>query len=84
MLMIDVSVVDVIGNMVTALIGMYAVSGGLAGFVQDKCNIFERVLLVAGGLCMIIPGYVTDLIGLAVVALVIVVQLRRVKRRQVA
>lgn len=84
MLMIDVSIIDVIGNMVTALIGMYAVSGGLAGFVQDKCNIFERILLVAGGLCMIIPGYFTDVIGLAVVAIIIVVQLRRVKRRQAA
>jgi TRAP-type uncharacterized transport system fused permease subunit len=46
MLMIDVGVLDIISTLATALIGMYAVSGGLAGFVQDKCNLFERIILL--------------------------------------
>ena len=83
MLMIDVNIVDIIGTLITALIGMYAVSGGLAGFVQDKCNIFERLLLIGGGLCMIIPGYVTDAIGLVITGIIILMQKRRVKAREI-
>ncbi|MGI6029575.1 MAG: TRAP transporter permease [Candidatus Heteroscillospira sp.] len=80
MLMIDVNFFEIISTVITALVGMYAVSGGLAGFVQDKCTAVERLALVAGGLCMIKPGYITDVIGLAVTAAVIFIQLRRVKK----
>ena len=55
MLMIDTTVWAVVQNVATALIGMYALSGGLAGFVQDHCKWYERILLIAGGLGMIIP-----------------------------
>ena len=81
MLMIDVNLISIISTIITALIGMYAVSGGLAGFVQDKCNILERLVLIAGGLCMIIPGYLTDAVGLVVCGIIIFFQLRRVKAR---
>jgi len=81
MLIIDVGVLDLLLTLATALIGMYAVSGGLAGFIQDKCNFIERVVLVAGGLCMIVPGLVTDAIGLAATAAVLFFQLRRVRTR---
>ncbi|MGE4353123.1 MAG: TRAP transporter permease [Oscillospiraceae bacterium] len=79
MLMIDVGLVEIFGNVATALIGMYAVSGGLAGFVQDRCTMPERFLLIAGGLCMIYPGYVTDAIGLAVTCVIVLFQLKRVR-----
>ena len=36
---------------------------------------YERVLAVAGGLLLIYPGIVTDLIGLGLAAVVIVVQI---------
>jgi TRAP transporter 4TM/12TM fusion protein len=77
MLMFDVSAGEIILNVCTALLGMYSLSGGLAGFVQDKCTWYERLLLVGGGLCMIIPGIVTDLLGLCVLVFVFVTQKRR-------
>ena len=83
MLMIDVNIVDIISTLATALIGMYAVSGGLAGFVQDKCNLLERVLLVGGGLCMIVPGFVTDGIGLVITGVIIFFQKRRAAAREI-
>jgi len=83
MLMIDVNIVDIISTLATALIGMYAVSGGLAGFVQDKCNVLERILLVGGGLCMIIPGFVTDGIGLVITGVIILIQKRRAAAREI-
>lgn len=80
MLMIDTSAFFVIQSLVTALLGMYSLSGGLAGFVQDRCTWYERALLIAAGLGMIYPETISDIVGVAVLALVIVVQKRRAKR----
>ena len=81
MLMIDASVGDILLNVTTALLGMYALSGGLAGFVQDKCKWYERILLIGGGMGMIIPGILTDVVGLAIVSAVVLLQVLRVKKR---
>jgi TRAP transporter 4TM/12TM fusion protein len=77
MLMIDTTVWAVVQNVATALIGMYALSGGLAGFVQDHCKWYERILLIAGGLGMIIPGTVSDLLGFAILAAIFAIQRKR-------
>ncbi len=84
MLMIDTSPLVVIQSLLTALLGMYSLSGGLAGFVQDKCTWYERTLLIAGGLGMIIPELYSDIIGVAVLAFVIVMQKLRVKKSAAA
>lgn len=81
MLMIDAVWYDIVLNVITALMGMYALSGGLAGFVQDKCTWYERIILIGAGLAMIIPGWVTDVIGLAVLVGIIIVQKARAKKR---
>ncbi len=77
MLMIDTTIVEIIQNVITALLGMYALSGGLTGFVQDHCKWYERLLLIGGGMGMIIPGTVSDIIGFVIVAAIFVVQKRR-------
>ena len=84
MLMIDTTFFAVVQNAGTALLGMYALSGGLTGFVQDRCTWYERIIFIAAGLGMIIPGTLTDVAGLSVVGLMIAVQLMRVKKRKPA
>lgn len=79
MLMIDATVLEILQSALSALIGMYALSGGLAGFVQDNCKWYERLLLIGGGLGMIIPGTVSDLVGLAILVAVIIIQKRRAR-----
>ncbi|MDD3919551.1 MAG: TRAP transporter permease [Eubacteriales bacterium] len=81
MLMIDAAVGDIILNVCTALLGMYALSGGLTGYVQDHCTWYERIALIVGGMGMIIPGWVTDVAGLVIVAAIIIVQKLRVKKQ---
>lgn len=65
----------------SALVGIVALSGGTMGYLLEEDKIPERIILLAGGLCMIYPGLVTDLIGLGSLALVIVMQLMRRKRK---
>ncbi len=68
MLFIDVtSWVEVVSICVSAMLGIYGVAAGLNGFVKRKLNWFVRILFFVGGLGLIIPGWKTDLVGLAVI-----------------
>jgi UPF0716 family protein affecting phage T7 exclusion len=51
--------------------------------VQDKCTWYEQALLIAGGLCMIVPGLITDTFGLVALGFVIFMQKKRVRVAQV-
>ena len=66
---------DIVLIVITATIGMIGVAAGLSGHLIKDMNIIERVLTIAGGLCLIIPGIVTDAIGLGLVAIVVLMQL---------
>ena len=80
-LMIDATIPGLIMTTVTAIIGMIALSSALIGYLADNCRIYERIILAAGGLLLIDPGAVTDLTGIALFAIVLVLQLKRKKNR---
>ena len=73
MLMLNAQWYDILLIAVTALIGMFGV--GMAVEVLDsKLNIIQQLMALAGGLLLIIPGLVTDAIGLLAIAVVILWQ----------
>ncbi len=76
-LMVEGTPLDLISATVTALIGMVSLSSALIGFLADKCNLLERLLLVAGGLLMIQPGIVTDVIGIVIFVAILLLQMKR-------
>lgn len=76
-LMVEGTPLDLISVTVTALIGMVSLSSALIGFLADKCNLLERLLLVAGGLLMIQPGIVTDVIGIVIFVAILLLQMKR-------
>ena len=67
-------VVQTVQLVVTALLGLFLVAAALNGFWMTKIHPVVRALMIAGGLCMMIPGTLTDIIGVAVFAAVIVIQ----------
>ncbi|MCI8455273.1 MAG: TRAP transporter permease [Lachnospiraceae bacterium] len=69
MLFIDAGVLDVILIVVTSLVGLFGVAAGLEGYMFVNMNPIQRLLSVAGGLCMLIPGTVTDIIGIVLVGI---------------
>ena len=83
-LMIDATIPGLIMTTVTAIIGMIALSSALIGYLADNCRIYERIILAAGGLLLIDPGAVTDLTGIALFAIVLVLQLKRKKHADAA
>ena len=75
MLFVDTTAGEVILIVITSLIGMFGVAAGLEGYMLRKTSWWERLLSVAGGLLLIYPGLVTDVIGLSLVGLVLVIQI---------
>ena len=80
-LMIDATIPGLVVTTITAIIGMIALSSALIGYLADNCRIYERILLIAGGLLLIDPGTVTDLTGIAIFAIILFFQIERKKKR---
>jgi TRAP transporter 4TM/12TM fusion protein len=74
LLMIDTTWYYLIWVVFTALAGMMAIGGGVIGYWLRKLNIFERLLGIAGGLLLIYPEGVTDIVGLCIFILLIALQ----------
>ena len=53
---------------------MASIASGLMGYLIRDMKWISRIALVAGGLLMVIPGTVTDLAGLAVLVVVLILQ----------
>jgi TRAP transporter 4TM/12TM fusion protein len=58
----------------TAIVGIICLAGGLQGWFIEKTNIFERLLMVASGVALAYTSPISDMIGFAGFALVLVIQ----------
>ncbi len=79
MLLIDTNPGEFIMIIITSVIGMYAISAALESYMLTVLNIPMRIILAVAGLMLIYPGTVTDIIGIAVTALIFVLELQRKK-----
>jgi TRAP transporter 4TM/12TM fusion protein len=74
MLFINTNAGEVILICITSLVGIFAVSSALEGYLLHKMPWYQRIVSLAGGLLLIYPGIATDAIGLALVAFVALFQ----------
>ncbi len=84
MLLVDASVLEVIIVVATSLIGIFGVASALNGYLFRPIPLLIRVLCAAGGLLMLDPSTVTDLIGIAVLAAAILFQYFSARKRPTA
>ncbi|MBQ2781884.1 MAG: TRAP transporter permease [Oscillospiraceae bacterium] len=77
---IGAMIFDVIVIGITALLGLFSVATALNGYLYCKVPAVLRLVLIAGGLCMMIPGLLTDVIGLVVLVAVVVYQYTHAKK----
>ena len=81
MLLVNVSSpFQVVQIVISALIGLFGVAAALNGFLYRKINPLFRLLLIAGGLGMMIPGTLTDVMGLVIVGGIVLYQRMSAKR----
>lgn len=83
MLLIDTTVPEVILITVTSLVGIASVSAAMEGYLFGRLSWFRRGLALMGGLMMIYPGTMTDVIGLVLSGTVVALSMLD-RKRQVA
>lgn len=64
LLMIDATLLTIIISSVTAILGMWGVAISMIGYCQTNLTAVQRILFLVGGISMIIPGVITDTLGL--------------------
>lgn len=80
MLFVDTTALDVILICVTSVIGMFGISMALEGWCYGHIPWPLRAVAMIGGLCLIVPGLVTDSIGFVLVSGIVVFQYFRKKK----
>ena len=74
MLLIDTNVPEFVMIIITSVIGMYAISAAIEGYMTSVINPVFRIILAAAGLMLIYPGTVTDIAGIAITAGIFILQ----------
>ena len=72
MILIGGTLVEALPMIVTAIIGLVGIGAGFIGYLNGPVPMVMRLVSLAGGLCLVHPGTVTDLIGVGLIALVVV------------
>ncbi len=79
MLFVDTTAWEVVLICITSFVGIFAVSASLEGYFLCNMPWYQRIISAVGGLLLIYPGVVTDVLGLCLVACVVVLQLQKRK-----
>jgi TRAP transporter 4TM/12TM fusion protein len=61
----------------TALLGIAALAAGFQGWLLKRANVAERVLLLLGGLLLVYPQGMVDVVGLGLIVAAAIMQLGR-------
>jgi TRAP-type uncharacterized transport system fused permease subunit len=64
---------------ITATVGVILLAGGLFGYLMHPATPWQRALLITAALLLIKPGWITDLVGLGLAAMVLAAQLARAR-----
>ena len=84
MLLIDVTALGIIQIVITSLVGIFGVAAAMNGFLFKKLEWPCRVLICIGGLLMMDPTAITDVIGIALFAAVFAWQYFGAKKERAA
>ena len=67
-------VTDIIWTTITAFFGIAALAGGVQNWFFKKTTFYERIMLIIGGLLLVYPRPLWDIIGFGLMVLVVVLQ----------
>ncbi len=72
---------DITLAIITGLLGTMALGAAVQGWLLKSASWIERVLLLIGALCLIKPGWITDLIGLGLLIIIAGYQYTKYKKK---
>ena len=83
MLFVDTTALEVITISITSFVGIFAVAASLEAYLFHHMPWYLRIVSLVGGLMLIYPGTVTDIVGIVLVALMVLAQYSTAKKRSV-
>lgn len=81
MLLIDTKVINIIQIIITSVMGVFALSASLEGYVFRRMTWPLRIVSAAAGLMMIDPNTLTDVVGILIICAVLFIQYIGAKRQ---
>jgi TRAP transporter 4TM/12TM fusion protein len=74
MLLIGTTPLTLTMNLLTACGGMFGIGAAMIGFCLAPMSWWERIIFAVAGLLLIDPGFVTDIIGFALLGIILIYQ----------
>ena len=71
------SVFEIINVIVSSVIGVLGLSAAVEGYLKTTMPMWQRIILAIGSFMLIIPEWITDIIGIAVVAVMVLLNFRK-------
>ncbi|OEH91913.1 TRAP transporter permease [Bacillus solimangrovi] len=66
----DANIMNVTPALVTALLGMAAISASMMGYFNKKTNMFERIILFAAGILLVYPEITVSVVGIVILVVI--------------
>ena len=79
LILVNTNGLQVIQIIVTSLVGLFGINACTAGYLMGPLKPWLRILAIAGGVMLIDPTFLTDVIGVALVGFVFFFQHRKKK-----
>lgn len=76
-LILEGSATSIIIAVISAVLGVFALSASLEGFLMQKLNWTYRILLLIGALLLLHVGIMTDLIGVLIIGVIIALEFKK-------
>ena len=77
LLLIKTTLPEIIQTIITAVIGMIGLGAAVEAWYWTRMSWWERIIIFIGGLLLINPDTLTDIIGIAIIALITLIQYRK-------
>jgi len=77
LVLVDVTALKLLFAIATAILGMIAVSSAMIGYFIRNSKIWERGILLTGGMFLIVPELLSSLIGLLLISVIWFIQKKR-------
>jgi TRAP transporter 4TM/12TM fusion protein len=83
LLLINTTPIQVVQIVITSILGMVGLGAAMEGYFITNANKLERVAFLIGGLMLVDPGAITDVIGLVILGLLFVYQKKKAAKQNI-
>jgi len=81
MLLFNIEPLPMVWMIITSLVGIISVAASVSAFLLARMSLIERILFFIGGVLLVTPGLVTDVIGAVLILVAIIIQLKKRPRQ---